>query len=82
MKPIIALLLAAAPLAAAAAQDTTVAAKPAKPAKAKRICRSQRETGSNMAVSTCHTQAEWDAIEQNDQASVDAYRRQQIAQPH
>ncbi|MGH6697418.1 hypothetical protein [Sphingopyxis sp.] len=50
-------LSAAAPEAAEAAAPTTTTAKPAKP---KKICRSDADTGSRLKTRTCKTQEQWD----------------------
>jgi Spy/CpxP family protein refolding chaperone len=42
--------------------------------KEKKICRQETDTGSIMPHSTCHTKAEWDQIEQVEQANADQYR--------
>ncbi|MBB5714180.1 hypothetical protein [Sphingomonas aerophila] len=42
-----------------------------KPTKsAKKICKSSNSTGSRVPASVCHTQAEWDAIEQQGDFSL------------
>lgn len=60
----IALTLAAA-TATADASAPPAPAERAKPQKAKRICRTDRVTGSRLNSRTCKTQAEWDAFEGN-----------------
>ncbi|MEI4508192.1 hypothetical protein WBQ88_12675 [Sphingopyxis sp. CCNWLW253] len=55
-------LSAAAPEAAEAPAPTTAAAKPAKP---KKICRSEADTGTRMKTRTCKTQEQWDNQQQN-----------------
>jgi hypothetical protein len=58
------------------AQDATPqqvaapAAAPAKPVKERRTCRSEAMIGSNIPTSTCHTKAEWDAIDHADQENA------------
>ncbi|PXA86410.1 hypothetical protein DMC47_34885 [Nostoc sp. 3335mG] len=63
-------LLAAFASAPVLAQDAAPVAAPApvaKPAKEKRTCRTESVIGSNLAESTCHTKAEWDAIDHANQ---------------
>lgn len=55
-------LSAAAPAAADAPAPTTTTAKPAKP---KKICRSDANTGSRLKGRTCKTQEQWDAQPQD-----------------
>lgn len=55
-------LSAAAPEAAEAPTPTTTTAKPAKP---KKICRSDVNTGSRLKGRTCKTQEQWDAQPQD-----------------
>lgn len=67
------LALTASGVPALAAQQTTPSttteenggtpAKPAKPAKPRKICRSDDDANSRMPRRTCHTQAEWDALD-------------------
>lgn len=59
------------------AQSTSSDAAAAKPAvKEKKICRTEDDTGSIVPKRTCHTKAEWDAInaEQANQVNTDALR--------
>ncbi|MFC0203066.1 hypothetical protein [Novosphingobium soli] len=51
------------------AQDAAKTA-PAAPPKEKKICRSEQKTGSMMTKRTCHTAAEWSAIDQNNATSA------------
>ena len=60
------LLLASVPALAGAEPE----APPTKPAKAKKICRSQMPTGRRISESVCHTQAEWDEIDAADGAAA------------
>lgn len=55
-------LSAAAPEAADAPAPTTTTAKPAKP---KKICRTDVNTGSRLKGRTCKTQEQWDAQPQD-----------------
>lgn len=55
-------LSAAAPEAAGTPAPTTTAAKPAKP---KKICRTDVNTGSRLKGRTCKTQEQWDAQPQD-----------------
>lgn len=50
-----------------------VAADPAAPApkKEKRVCREKKPTGSRLVVRTCHTEAEWTAIDKEEQERAD-----------
>ena len=48
-------------LATTSAPSATVLAPPAKPVKAKKICRSDENTGSIMPKRVCRTQTEWEA---------------------
>ena len=52
-----------------AAPDNQTAAAPKGKEKEERICRKARNTGSRMPVRTCRTQAQWDAVD-GDQQSV------------
>ncbi len=63
---IIALVLIAAQTPAAADPTKTPPALADKP-----ICRRESTTGSNMQVKTCHTKAEWQAIDAAIQAGTD-----------
>lgn len=44
--------------------ETAPAMKKNVPSPSHRICKSQSATGSRMPISTCHTQAEWDKLDQ------------------
>ncbi|KTE21765.1 hypothetical protein ATE67_03660 [Sphingopyxis sp. H050] len=55
-------LSASAPEAAEAPAPTTATAKPAKP---KKICRTDVNTGSRLKGRTCKTQEQWDAQPQD-----------------
>lgn len=57
------LLSAAAPDASAA--DTAPTTTPAKPAKVKKVCRNDDNTGSRLKKKTCRTQEEWDNLPNN-----------------
>jgi curli biogenesis system outer membrane secretion channel CsgG len=57
-------LSAAAPEAAEAAAPTTTTTA-AKPAKPKKICRSDADTGSRLKTRTCKTQEQWDNQQQD-----------------
>lgn len=78
MKLVVAILLAAmvTPCLAqtAPAPNASTAADPAKE-DTKRICKSKIVTGSIMAKRTCRTRAEWDAIDRDNAAAVEARRR-------
>jgi predicted secreted protein len=51
---------------------TPVLAKDKKPQDPnKRICRSEVPTGSMMSKSVCHTRAEWQSIDEQNQAATD-----------
>lgn len=66
LMPVI-LLFCAAP---AVAFDPPAASEPTEKAE-KKICRSDRSTGSIMPKKRCHTKAEWDAIKAEMQAQLD-----------
>lgn len=53
----------------AVAQDAEKPDAP-KPPKEKKICRSEVATGSMMSRATCHTKAEWQAIDVQNQADA------------
>jgi hypothetical protein len=57
-----------APAAPAAAPATATAA--AKPAKVRKICQVETDTGSIMPHTTCHTKEEWAAINAQNQQQV------------
>ena len=44
--------------------------------KAKRVCKSEPVVGSRFAKKVCHTQAEWEAIQQNDRLMLEGHQRQ------
>lgn len=41
-----------------------------KPVKEKKVCRREADTGSNIPHSTCHTRAEWTAIDAQTQSNA------------
>jgi hypothetical protein len=47
-------------------QAPAAAAAPAKPVKERKSCRTEDVIGSTIPHSTCHTKAEWDAIDHAD----------------
>ncbi len=52
------------------------------PIKEKKICRTDRVTGSLLAKRrTCLTKAQWDQLEQANRASVDRYTSRQSGRP-
>ena len=57
--------------AAAAAGDGKADAKD----PSRRVCRMITPTGSRLAIRSCRTQAEWDAITKQSQEGADAQRR-------
>lgn len=68
----------------APAQQASAAANPdaAKPASGpkvedpnKKVCRSERQLGSNMPSRTCHTAAEWAQIDRQGLEGIDAFKR-------
>ncbi|WP_206240042.1 hypothetical protein [Novosphingobium terrae] len=66
---------------AAYAQSSAPDAAPAKPAvKEKKICRQDDDTGSIVPKRTCHTKAEWAAIEAAaaNSTNVEALRRNRL----
>lgn len=75
MRRLIVLAVACAIPSALAAQ--TAAAEPAasseKPAKEKKICRREEETGSLMASRICHTKDEWVRIDAANQKAVEQF---------
>lgn len=71
-------LLAAAATQDAAPQPAAPAAQAAAPAKAKKICRSEVDTGSIMPKRTCHTQAEWDALSGANRGTYQDLKSQQL----
>ncbi len=69
------LLFIAASLLAAAPDAATPATTPTPtPVKERKICRDEAETGSLISKRTCHTKAEWDAINKAAARDVDAFR--------
>lgn len=54
-----------------AAQADPAAAVPSKPAKERKVCRSEQRTGSQMSTTTCHTKAEWAEIDDVNHAQSD-----------
>jgi hypothetical protein len=76
------ILLIAAALMAAGAQDVApvappAAAKPAKPQKEKKVCRTDPDTGSILPQKTCKTQGEWDALSGQNAGALDEMRQNQ-----
>lgn len=63
-------MIAALLLTAPAPAQTTPEQPPAKPVKAKKICRSQIPTGRRISESICMTQAEWDAVDAANEANA------------
>jgi hypothetical protein len=53
-----------------AATNATPTEAPAKPLKAKKICRAGAETGSRLSSKICKTQAEWDSQQGADAAKT------------
>jgi hypothetical protein len=43
----------------------------AKPVKEKRVCRRETPTGSRLAIRTCRTAAEWEAIDRENATQAD-----------
>lgn|GEM_PF-1601017 len=74
---IIALLLLAPTPGLATTEPEQPAAKPAKPRK---ICRSQTPTGRLISASVCHTQEEWDAVDAANEAAARAVIEQATRQ--
>ncbi|WP_203310307.1 hypothetical protein [Sphingomonas beigongshangi] len=65
------------PGAALAQQLQPANEKPAKPAKAKQVCRRDPNTGTRMAQMICHTSEEWAQIDNaSSSAASDAMDRQ------
>lgn len=65
------------PGAALAQQLQPAKEKPAKPAKAKQVCRRDPNTGTRMAQMICHTSEEWAQIDNaSSSAASDAMDRQ------
>jgi hypothetical protein len=62
-------------IAPAIAADTS-ADKSAKPAKEKKVCRRDMDTGSIMPKTTCHTAAEWVTIDAQNQQNADQLNSQ------
>lgn len=60
----------------ASAQDDAGAAQPAaeKPAKEKKVCKSDVGTGSIMPKRICRTKAEWDALTEQSRGNLDRTR--------
>jgi hypothetical protein len=58
-------------------QQAPSAAAPAAPVKEKKTCRVEASTGSMMAKRTCHTAAEWAAIDRANPGVTDAMLHQQ-----
>ena len=59
----------------AAAQDNAGTAQPAeKPAKEKKVCKSDVGTGSIMPKRICRTKAEWDALTEQSRGNLDRTR--------
>ncbi len=52
------------------AATADVPAATAKPAKVKKVCRSESVIGSNIPATTCHTQDEWVAIDNATRANA------------
>jgi hypothetical protein len=69
-------LFIAASLLAATTPDAAAAAAPVTPApvKERKICHDEAETGSLISKRTCHTKAEWEAINKANERDVDAFR--------
>jgi hypothetical protein len=79
------ILLIAAALMAAEAQDAApiaspAAQKPAKPQKEKKVCRTDPDTGSILPKKTCKTQGEWDALSVQNAGALDEMRQMQQTQ--
>jgi hypothetical protein len=70
------LFIAASLLAAApdAVTPPTGATPTPAPVKERKICRDEPETGSLISKRTCHTKAEWEAINKASAHDVDAFR--------
>ena len=58
-----AIIAASCAIVAPAVAQTDPAPPPAKPVKAKKICRTQLPTGRRISQSVCHTQDDWDRID-------------------
>jgi hypothetical protein len=60
----------------ASAQDASDASQPAaeKPAKEKKICKTDTGTGSIMPKRTCRTKVEWDALTEQSRGNLDRSR--------
>lgn len=61
-------------LAAVAAPVAATAPDTDKPSEEKMICKREIATGSIMARRTCHTKAEWQALEAKGKADLDRVR--------
>jgi hypothetical protein len=76
MRRLIVLAVACAVPGALFAQATTPATTPAaaeKPAKEKKICRREEETGSIMQTRVCHSKEEWVQIDAANQKAADQF---------
>lgn len=51
-----------------------------KPIKEKKVCRRETSTGSIMPSSTCHTAAQWAAIDSANGADLERQRDQSVGQ--
>jgi len=71
-KPFFLALLAVLPLTAAQAEPRK--ADSDGPSAEKKICRTERATGSYFTKRICHTKAEWDALEARSTADLDRTR--------
>jgi hypothetical protein len=75
-------LFIAVSLLAASPDAATQAAVPTPtPVKERKICHDEPETGSLISKRTCHTKAEWDAINKASARDIDAFRNKPMQSP-